>query len=161
MMRVAVFVDAGYIFAQDSFELSRGKPSRSAIELDFGAAVSALRRFVERASKLPLLRIYWYEASYQGPTAVQIAMAESDDVKVRLGENASQNASRRNADSSNLPGLQFLCTPLEAEVSVGIVGLIKLTTSNQNISDSGVLHSEKDYIRKSLPDSLYSEIMHV
>ena len=85
MMRVAVFVDAGYIFAQDSFELSRGKPSRSAIELDFGAAVSALRRFVERASKLPLLRIYWYEASYQGPTAVQIAMAESDDVKVRLG----------------------------------------------------------------------------
>lgn len=85
MERVAVFVDAGYLFAQGSFELSGERPSRSAIELDFGATVSALRRFAESASKLPLLRIYWYDASYQGPTTAQTAMARLDDVKVRLG----------------------------------------------------------------------------
>ena len=56
------------------------------------------------------------------------------------GENASQNASRRNAESWNLPRLQFLCTPLQAEVSIGVVNKLRLTTSNQIISDFGILH---------------------
>ena len=85
MERVAVFVDAGYLFAQGSFELSGHKQPRSAIELEFDKVVSALRRFAESASKLPLLRIYWYDGTNREPTAVQIAMAELDDVKVRLG----------------------------------------------------------------------------
>lgn len=83
--RVAVFVDVGYLFAQGSIELSGGKLSRKALELDYGAVVAALRRFAESASKLPLLRIYWYDGTNQGPTAVQIAMARLDNVKVRLG----------------------------------------------------------------------------
>ena len=56
------------------------------------------------------------------------------------GENASQNASRRNAESWNLPWLQFLCTPLQEEVSIGAVNKLRLTTSNQIISDFGILH---------------------
>lgn len=85
MDRVAVFVDAGYLFAQGSIELCGEKLSRSAIELDFGSVVPALRRFAESASKLPLLRVYWYDGTNQGPTAAQIALARLDDVKVRLG----------------------------------------------------------------------------
>ena len=85
MDRVAVFVDAGYLFAQGSFELSGEKQFRSAIELEFDKVVSVLRRFAESASKLPLLRIYWYDGAYQGPTAAQLAMARMDNVKVRLG----------------------------------------------------------------------------
>ena len=85
MDRIAVFVDAGYLFAQGSIELSGDKQPRSAIKLEFDKVVSALRRFAGSASKLPLLRIYWYDGTNQGPTAVQIAMARLDDVKVRLG----------------------------------------------------------------------------
>lgn len=85
MNRVAVFVDAGYLFAQGSYELSGEKQFRSAIELDLHKVVASLRQFAESASKLPLLRIYWYDGSYQGPTTSQIAMARMDNVKVRLG----------------------------------------------------------------------------
>ena len=56
MDRVAVFVDAGYLFAQGSIELSGEKLPRSEIKLDFGAVVPALRRFAEKVAKLPLLR---------------------------------------------------------------------------------------------------------
>jgi len=67
MERVAVFVDAGYLFAQGSIELSGAKLPQGEIKLDFGAVVPALRRFAESASKLPLLRIYWYDGTNQGP----------------------------------------------------------------------------------------------
>lgn len=46
---------------------------------------SALQRYAESASALPLLRIYWYDGTNQGPTAPQIAIAQLDNVKVRLG----------------------------------------------------------------------------
>ncbi len=85
MDRVAVFVDAGYLFAQGSIELSGEKQGRGAIELEYGKVASTLRRFAEGASNLPLLRIYWYDGSNQGPTTAQIAIARLDDVKVRLG----------------------------------------------------------------------------
>ena len=85
MERVAVFVDAGYLFAQGSIELSGAKLPRGEIKLDFGAVVPALRRFAERVAKLPLLRIYWYDGTNEGPTAAQTAIARLDRVKVRLG----------------------------------------------------------------------------
>lgn len=65
--------------------MSGEKQFRSAVGLDFGGVASALRRFAESTSKLPLLRIYWYDGTNQGPTAAQNAMAGLDDVKVRLG----------------------------------------------------------------------------
>lgn len=44
-----------------------------------------LKTFAEAASKLPLLRIYWYDGTSQGPTSQHIALAGQTDVKVRLG----------------------------------------------------------------------------
>lgn len=85
MERVAVFVDVRYLFAQGSIELSGAKLSRKTIELDYDAVVASLRGFAESASKLPLLRIYWYDGTNHWPTAVQVAMAQMDHVKVRLG----------------------------------------------------------------------------
>ena len=85
MDRVAVFVDAGYLFAQGSKELSGAKLTRSECDLDHSAIRSALRDFAEGASSLPLLRIYWYDGTSQGPTPQHIALANQPDVKVRLG----------------------------------------------------------------------------
>lgn len=85
MDRVAVFVDAGYLFAQGALELFGEKLKRSDMVLDHGAASAKLKEFAEAKSKLSLLRIYWYDGTSRGPTPQHIALAELHDVKVRLG----------------------------------------------------------------------------
>ena len=85
MERVAVFVDAGYVFAQGSFELCGAKfdPRRD------GSRPQGRSDQAEdvRGSRvgLPLLRIYWYDGTSQGPTSQHITLAGQEDVKVRLG----------------------------------------------------------------------------
>ena len=85
MDRVAVFVDAGYLFAQGSLELCGQKLRRGELSLDHGAAIAALKNFAEAKSGLPLLRVYWYDGTSQGPSAQHIALAYLADVKIRLG----------------------------------------------------------------------------
>ena len=85
MDRVAVFVDAGYLFAQGSIELCGAKLARGRINLDHNALAAKLKSFAEDASKLPLLRIYWYDGTSQGPTSQHITLAGMADIKVRLG----------------------------------------------------------------------------
>lgn len=85
MDRVAVFVDAGYLFAQGSIELCGTKLARGEITLNHDAVTAGLKTFAEAASKLALLRIYWYDGTSQGPTSQHIALAGQTDVKVRLG----------------------------------------------------------------------------
>ena len=85
MDRIAVFVDAGYLFAQGSIELCGKKLPRGEITLDHITLTSTLKAFAENASGLPLLRIYWYDGTSQGPTSQHITLAGQADVKVRLG----------------------------------------------------------------------------
>lgn len=85
MDRVAVFVDAGYLFAQGSIALCGEKLTRGNVTLDHERVKAALRTFAERVSDLRLLRIYWYDGTSQGPTPQHIALAEQENVKVRLG----------------------------------------------------------------------------
>jgi uncharacterized LabA/DUF88 family protein len=87
MQRAAVFVDAGYLFAQGSVLLTGAKQGREYLALDIAAVVSALRDATSRLTELPLLRIYWYDAMRFGrPTAEQMALADSPDIKTRLGQ---------------------------------------------------------------------------
>ena len=58
MDRIAVFVDAGYLFAQGSVLLAGKKLSRSELALDHLAVVKALTNLATSVSGLPLLRIY-------------------------------------------------------------------------------------------------------
>ncbi len=85
MDRVAVFVDAGYLFAQGSVVLGGEKLARGGIDLDHGAVIAKLKAFAEGCSNLDLLRIYWYDGTGQGPTPQHITLAEQAGVKVRLG----------------------------------------------------------------------------
>ena len=85
MDRVAVFVDAGYLFAQGSLELCGRKLERRHASLDHRALIDALKEFAERTSGLPLLRIYWYDGTSQGPTSQHNTLADQADMKVRLG----------------------------------------------------------------------------
>lgn len=88
MARFAIFVDAGYLFAQGAIALTGSKKPRSACKLSEVAAVQLLTDLgKERSGNSELLRIYWYDGAlnFAGPTAEQSALAHSDNVKLRLG----------------------------------------------------------------------------
>jgi uncharacterized LabA/DUF88 family protein len=85
MDRVAVFVDAGYVFAQGAVLLSGKKRPRGELSLDHQAAVRAFASFAEDLTETDLLRVYWYDGTSTGPTAQHLTLAHLDDVKVRLG----------------------------------------------------------------------------
>ena len=85
MDRVAVFVDAGYLFAEGSAALYGRKLKRGQLMLDPEAATAALTDFAERVSGLSLLRIYWYDGTRRRPTRQQDLLGEHPGVKVRLG----------------------------------------------------------------------------
>ena len=57
------------------------------MSLDIPKTVAALKAAAQTRCELPLLRIYWYDAMRLGrPTPEQVALADADDIKVRLGQ---------------------------------------------------------------------------
>lgn len=89
-MRVAVFVDAGYVYAQGSLLISSSetKKSREKIVIKAKEIVAQLTKFASAVSnKKELLRIYWYDgAPASGPSTVQTNIAQQENVKLRLGQ---------------------------------------------------------------------------
>ena len=85
MDRCAVFVDAGYLFAEGG-KLCVGSPKRKHAQLDGGAACKLLTQLAFEASGLPALRTYWYDGAPNGiPTTAQQLIASLPNVKLRLG----------------------------------------------------------------------------
>lgn len=85
MDRVAVFVDAGYLFAQGSVLLAGSRQPRGHLVIHHTAAIQSLAAFAQAVTGLSLLRIYWYDGTSTGPTAQHLAFANHPNVKVRLG----------------------------------------------------------------------------
>lgn len=83
----AVFVDAGYLFAQGSAALTGAQRPRSELRLNESALIAALQGFaLEKSEGSRLLRIYWYDAPLKsGVTAEQSSLATKDRIKLRLG----------------------------------------------------------------------------
>ena len=99
-MRTAVFVDADYLYSAGAKLLSGEALPRTAIHLDIDSAVYELGLAVEVSSpSCSLLRVYWYDTMPRtGPTAAQRAVADAEDVKLRLG-GASGVRSRKGVDA--------------------------------------------------------------
>ncbi len=85
MDRVAVFVDAGYLYAAGAVLISGQTRPRGELELDFDLVLDAIEQLAVRISGLPLLRIYWYDGTSTGPTPQQLGLAFKSRVKLRLG----------------------------------------------------------------------------
>jgi uncharacterized LabA/DUF88 family protein len=89
-MRVAVFVDAGYVYAQGSLLVSGSEAKKPRIKINIEAKeiVSLLTKFARAVSgEKELLRIYWYDgAPATGQSAEQAKFAQVDNVKLRLGQ---------------------------------------------------------------------------
>lgn len=85
MDRVAVFVDAGYVFAQGAVLLNGEKMPRSGVVLDGERLLHLLGALASEVSGLPVLRVYWYDGTSTGPTAQHNALAFLNGLKLRLG----------------------------------------------------------------------------
>jgi uncharacterized LabA/DUF88 family protein len=87
MKRHAIFVDAGYVFAQGSVSLLGSKIPRTQLRLDAPAIVTQLKSLaLTQSPGVQLLRIYWYDgATWSGPSVDHLAIARMDNVKLRLG----------------------------------------------------------------------------
>lgn len=85
--RAAIFVDAGYLFAQGSVALAGAKQPRAHLELNVTAAIAELRAVYQaKTSGCELLRVYWYDGALgTRPTLEQTTLAHTDNVKLRLG----------------------------------------------------------------------------
>jgi hypothetical protein len=87
MTRVAIFVDAGYLFAQGSVALTGEKRARPDCRLNETAVLAALAEVAKaKCDGVRVLRTYWYDAAPRsGPTAHHTSLAGTDYVKLRLG----------------------------------------------------------------------------
>jgi len=86
MKRHAIFVDAGYVFAQGSVSLSGSKTPRTQLKLDANEIIAQLTTLaLTTSASVPLLRIYWYDGAWNGPTIEHLALANTENVKLRLG----------------------------------------------------------------------------
>ena len=85
MDRCAVFVDAGYLYAEGG-KLSGIGPSRRDVRLDALRANEFLVGLATTACRLPVLRTYWYDGARDRiPTAEHQAISDLPNVKLRLG----------------------------------------------------------------------------
>ncbi len=87
MNRVAVFVDAGYLFAQGSKELydEESPINRDDLKLAPSAVTKKLKKFAEDTTGLDLLRIYWYDGATGQPSQQHIELGELPNIIIRLG----------------------------------------------------------------------------
>jgi hypothetical protein len=88
MLQIAVFVDAGYLYAQGSVLLAGSKQPRSRVRLNVPTMLADLlaqAKGVEPNARL--LRVYWYDGLARGGSLniEQRAVAESENVKCRFG----------------------------------------------------------------------------
>ena len=85
MDRCAVFVDAGYLLAAGG-DLCCGTTDRSEVSCNYETLVDFLVRAVSDDARMPVLRVYWYDAA---PNALPLTdhqeIAQLANVKLRLG----------------------------------------------------------------------------
>ena len=96
-MQIALFVDAGYLYAQGSRLLVGQKQERTAINLTVDGVLGKLaEKAKEVAPSARLLRIYWYDGlpRHGRLTNDHIAVAQAQDSKLRLGTINSEGAQK-------------------------------------------------------------------
>jgi uncharacterized LabA/DUF88 family protein len=138
MDRVAVFVDAGYLFAQGTTLLTGRKLVRGEVTLDHSKVADALQQFAERVSGLKLLRIYWYDGTSSGPTPQHIALAYTQRIKLRLGF-VNSNGQQKGVDSLIVTDMLMLARNRAMSEAVLLSGDEDLRVGVQQAQEYGAL----------------------
>jgi len=99
MKRHAIFVDAGYVFAQGSVCLLGHTSKGSRLKLDEVEIITQLKSLaLGQSVDVQLLRVYWYDGARNGPTLDHLTLANMQDVKLRLGS-ISSSGQQKEVDS--------------------------------------------------------------
>lgn len=89
MERYAIFVDAGYLLAEAGdllFDTLNRTGQKRRPSCNYEELFPRLEKLAGENCRLPLLRIYWYDAAHDGfPTFEHKHIARLPNVKVRLG----------------------------------------------------------------------------
>jgi len=85
MGRVAVLVDAGYLFKAGGQLVAHRNVGREEMVLDPEAAVDQLGAVAQEITGRELLRVYWYDAAPRNSATQHREVAEIHDLKLRLG----------------------------------------------------------------------------
>ncbi|MCR8695273.1 NYN domain-containing protein [Rhodococcus pyridinivorans] len=81
----SVYIDTGYLLASAATRAT-GTSLRSGVHVDYAKLVASLVDTAETRSKLPLLRVHWYDSARNGvPDLQQERIGELPKVKLRLG----------------------------------------------------------------------------
>ncbi len=165
MKRHAIFVDAGYVFAQGSVSLLGKNSNRSQLKLDEKEFVKQLRSLaLSLSARVELLRVYWYDGAKNGPTVDHLTLAEMQDVKLRLGS-INSGGEQKEVDSLLITDLidlarnQSICDATvitgDSDVRIAVqiaqtfgvrVHLVGLEPSK--VSQSTLLRQEADTVRE-------------
>lgn len=137
MDRTAVFIDAGYLFASGARLLAGARLGREELFLDYDALLATFTRLTRELSGLPLLRIYWYDASYAGPSAQQLALAYRPNLKLRLGS-LNQQGQQKGVDSLLILDLVTLARNRAIADAVLITGDEDIRVGVQQAQELGV-----------------------
>lgn len=97
MLRVAVFIDAGYLWKQLNKALfpDDKQYSRSNVSLNYQAFHEILTEYVKSTFPgIPLLRCYWYDGALTNGnlSSDHIKVAELNDFKLRLGSRITEHS---------------------------------------------------------------------
>ncbi|WP_420606638.1 NYN domain-containing protein [Novosphingopyxis sp.] len=88
MLQTAIFVDAGYVYAQGAVALGQPKTERRSLRLNPSAITAKLKELAHSTeSNGRLLRIYWYDGLARGSAMNfdQEAISRTEGVKCRFG----------------------------------------------------------------------------
>jgi len=164
MDRTAVFVDAGYLFASGARLIAGERLARGDLHLDHEGVLELLANLTRELTRLPLLRVYWYDGASAGPTPQQVALAYRPNVKLRLGlvdEQGQQQGvdslivadlihlsrNRAMSDAILLTGDEDLRVAVQQAQSFGVrVHLIGIAPTRDN--QSALLVQEADTVKE-------------
>lgn len=175
--RFAIFVDAGYFFAEGSRSLIGRRERRHALQLDQAKAIETIKQVAGgRLPKQELLRIYWYDGMLgHNMSDDQAAMAALDDVKLRLGA-INEEGTQKGVDALivtdliELARLNAICDAVllsgDEDVRIGVqiaqnygvrVHLLGIATEVQSLSEK--LLQEADTVPPPLTQEQIQEFL--
>lgn len=137
MHRIAVFVDAGYLFASASELLFGERLRRGELRLANVEFTTHLKTLAESIGGCPLLRIYWYDGTNAGPSPAHLAIAYLDNIKLRLGF-VNQSGEQKGVDALIFSDLTNLARNNAISDALLVSGDEDLRVGVQQAQDYGI-----------------------
>lgn len=140
MRKIAVFIDAGYVFAQGSVTLEGRQRPRAEVRIDPDVVIGQLRKLAnELSDNAKILRFYWYDGAQRNGlrSSEHAAIARMDDVKLRLGI-INSNGQQKGVDSLILTDLMELARLKSVDEALLVSGDGDLRVGIQIAQNHGV-----------------------